>query len=312
LVVLLPVAACDGALNGEPNFDRGTLATNSADVSKDLPAVCKDQLTSSPGDVSDVTARNNCIYAEMGQIDEAYYEYRKSLHGLNDNGNAIGDVVGVGLSAAATAVTGASAKTVLSAINLGLGSTKTKIDEDILYSNSISLILTQMDADRADWKSRILAQMDDPAKNQSYTMYAAAIDLMSYYEAGTWDHALSSLNTQSSVNLNNCQAAVKNAETPGNASSNATSSTGCGPQQPALVTEVPADVQTIKAAQAAYVKSLALPADADKLDALAKAFGVPQGADEAVGIVEKLDAATTLDAAQQNSVTIKNATGKDI
>ena len=165
-----------------------------------------------------------------------------------------------------------------------------------------------MDADRADWKSRILAQINDPQKSSTYSMYQAATDLLSYYEAGTWDNALISLDTQTSSNLNNCQAAVKNAQT----TDNTGVSTQCGPQATQVVTQivtvVPQDVQTHREALAAYVKTLS---SAD-LDKLAGALGTTTGADALLGILDYLDNATTPDQVNTFASEINVLFGKDI
>jgi hypothetical protein len=307
-LVPMLLGGCSGAWNGEPNFQSAILLpatpSTSQAVQDAVPDVCKNLLNATPSGPVDAPARNGCIFAMMSLIDQSFYEYRKSVRGLVDTGNAATDIIGIGVSSAATLVPGATTKSILSAINTSLAGAKAKIDSDVLYSKSVSLILTQMDADRADWKSRILAQINDPLKSSAYTMYQASVDLLSYYQAGTWDHALTSLDTQASSNLNNCQAAVKSAQT----AATSPASGPCGPQQAQVVTVVSADLQKHREALAAYVKTLS----ATDLDKLAQAVGTPTGANALVGILLKISAATTAQQVDAIAAQIKSLFGKDI
>ena len=306
LIVVLTamlLCGCAGAWSGEPSFNRGILLPDTPstprDVQNSVPNVCKGLLDTTPSDSVTARARNDCIFALMGTIDAAYYEYRKTVRGLADTGNAATDIVGIGISSAATLVPGATTKTILSAINTGLSGAKAKIDSDILYSKSITLIVTQMDADRDDWKSRIFTQINDPAKSGNYGMYQAATDLLSYYEAGTWDHALTSLDAQASSNLSNCRAAVKSAQTTSSASA-----TSCGPQ---LVTAVASGIQVHREALAAYVKGLS----SQDQSKLAKSLNLP-GQNPLVEILQSVAAATTADQVDAIAAKIKELFGKDI
>jgi len=312
------LTACNGALHGEPNFEQVSLIPSlSQSATPVTPKICDSLLNATSEDSSytgsdaDVNNRNACIFTEMAQIDYYYFEYRKSLRSLIDDGFAFGDVVGVGLSTAATAVGGASAKTILSAINVGLGTTKTKIDSDILYSNSINLVLTQMDTDRADWKSRILAQINNPTDDKTYTMYQAADDLLSYYEAGTLDHALSSLTTQTSANLTGCQAAVKSEQTSKALDASPTTTTSgastCLPQQQGPGSLVPTDLNDEQNSLKGYVSGLSL----DQLKALGTKLNIPPPAYDPKGalllgdINQYIDSATTIDEINALSASIK-------
>src|SRR5215469_13607815 len=224
LAALSALVGCTDVWHGEPDFQAGILMPGSAatpkQVEDSVPTTCGTLLNAAPSDTVPVTERNACIYAMMTVIDRAYYEYRKDLHRAVDVGHAAADIIGIGLGSAGALVGGATTKSILAAISAGVAGARGKIDADILYSKSITLIITQMDADRADWKSRIIAQLSDIAKSPGYTMYQAATDLLAYYEAGTWDHALVSLDAHASANLANCQAAVKGAQVAGSVNPN--------------------------------------------------------------------------------------------
>jgi hypothetical protein len=54
-----------------------------------------------------------------------------------------------------------------------------------------------------------VAAITTPAPPHPYTLYAASLDLMQYYEAGTWNHALVALQNRTGQQLTNCRAQVK-------------------------------------------------------------------------------------------------------
>jgi len=308
LLALPALFGCTNVWRGEPDFQAGILMPGSAatpqPIENSVPTTCGNLLNAAPGGPTSIGDRNSCIYAMMSIIDHAYYEYRKDLHRTVDVGHATADIIGIGLGSAGALVPGATTKSILAAISAGVAGARGKIDADILYSNSITLIITQMDADRADWKSRIIAQMSDNTKS-TYTMYQAATDLLAYYEAGTWDHALVSLDTHAGANLSNCQAAVKSAQIAGSVNPDI----ACGPAP--VVTPVAQDVQAHRAALAAFIKGLSV-SDRRKL---ANAMSIPaQPTDPGVlrGLLLSISAATTADQTNAIAAEIKTLFGKDI
>ena len=152
-----------------------------------------------PGKVR-VTA---CVYALKGYIDNEYREYRITLHHLADNGNALADITVLGLNTAGTVVGGAAIKAILHAVAAGVGGSKTIINEDILYKRTIITILNQMDADRDKQFAVMLKEMKGTGV---YTIGQARDDLLLYFEAGTFDHGISSLEAVAAANKEDCKA----------------------------------------------------------------------------------------------------------
>src|SRR5439155_11178837 len=161
-----------------------------------LPQDCDFEIPD-PGKVR-VTA---CVYALKGYIDNEYREYRITLHHLADNGNALADITVLGLNTAGTVVGGAAIKAILHAVAAGVGGSKTIINEDILYKRTIITILNQMDADRDKQFGVMLKEM----KGRDYTIGQARDDLLLYFEAGTFDHGVSSLEAVAAANKEDCK-----------------------------------------------------------------------------------------------------------
>jgi hypothetical protein len=230
LALIILLGGCSGVFKGRPTFDTGLLVPASP-TSADVPATCKALLAADPTAQETVIARNNCVYSFLAMIDQAYYQYQTALFGSVNTGNAASDIVSLGLTSAATLAPGTTAKSILSAIATGINGAKGKIDADILYNKSVELILTQMDADRADWKSRILNQIKN---DEDYNIYAASADLLSYYQAGTWTHAVLALQAKAGALLTSCQQNVKDQQL-----NTGQVSLGCQPQSNALMTPPP-------------------------------------------------------------------------
>lgn len=232
MAMLLVLTSCNGVFQGGPTFNTGLLVPISP-PSADIPSTCKVLLNGDPTAQETVIERNNCVYFFMAMIDQAYYKYQASLFQAVNSGNAASDIVSLGLTSAATLAGGATAKSILSAIATGVNGAKGKIDADVLYNKSVELILTQMDADRADWKSRILNQIKN---DNDYNIYAASADLLSYYQAGTWTHAVLALQAKAGTLLTSCQQNVKDQQL-----NTGQLSPGCQPQPitPAVVLPAP-------------------------------------------------------------------------
>lgn len=238
LIVLVPsllvLAACtreqfQSLRNGQPNFNTALLlpsvsgkpieSRNASTLQPALPAELSqlsgiDTLTTDcPGQASsDQATINTCIYALKRIIDDAYREYRITLHSLASGGNAALDIAGLAFSTAATASPANAAKTLLAALATSALGLKTALNEDLLYKQAIETVLNQMDSDRDKQFAIMLSQMNAGLQlgGPTYTMGAAKDDLLSYFEAGTFDHGLTSLQVTAAANRANCQAQLDN------------------------------------------------------------------------------------------------------
>jgi len=181
-----------------------------------------------PADPTYMVARNNCIDEFIGAIDYQYDLYKEEVFKLANGVNASSDALGTILSAGAAAAGGSTGQ-ILSGITAGIGTLKGNLNQDILYNQTITAIIAKMDADRADRLTVILQEMHAPAPGATtppYTMYAASIDLLGYFEASTVHHAIVDLQSTAGAKAVNCQAAVNNLKTTGTMS-------GAGPGAPA-------------------------------------------------------------------------------
>lgn len=203
-----------------------------------------------------LTARNNCIEEFLGAIDFQYNIYKEDVFKLANGLNASADTAGPIISAAAAGVGGSTGQ-ILSGIASGLGTLKGAISQDVLYNQTIVAIIAAMDADRADALKTILQQMNPPptpsappaappkalaagapavpapAAPVPYTMYAASVDLLAYFEAGTVHHAIVGLQSTSGAKAVSCQAAVKNIKTTGSAAKTPSGTNTAGANQAA-------------------------------------------------------------------------------
>jgi len=231
LLLLFGLANCGGTGQGAPLFDSNLLLPRPTTISAAgpngvvsqttyaqtattdgsaittvyLPKSCQD--TSSP---MTKTTRNDCIYALKAIIDDKYRNYRLGLHHLVNGGNTAADVTGIGLGLAGTITPGQAAKTLLAAIGTAVAGAKTTIDADFLYKQSIEMVINQMDADRDAQFAVMVTEMNGDI--DTYGFNEAMDDLLKYYSYGTWDHAITSLQTATAAKANACEAALTNAK----------------------------------------------------------------------------------------------------
>lgn len=219
LLLLLAGCGYQQLQQGEPNFNTAILlpgytsqqwnALSARDVAKlqlvpvDLPAVCN----ANPA-TTDKTVVSACVYAVVAIIDDQYREYRITLHHLVDNGNAAADITVLGLTTAATGPIGATTAKVLTGVAAFVTGSKSVINQDLLVRKAIEDIIHQMDTDRATR----LTNINNAVGGAGYTLAQAKDDLLLYFAAGTWDSALTSIETTLATNQTNCQAQADQAK----------------------------------------------------------------------------------------------------
>jgi len=181
-----------------------------------LPSECadpKDQDANNSGNDADEKTKKHtkdCVYALKAIIDDHYREYRITLHHFADGGDAVFDITTLGLNTAGAVTPAAAAKTVLAAMAAAVGSTKTILNQDLLYKQTIEILINQMDADRDRQFTVMLKEMDDD--KSTYSMGQAKDDLLLYFAAGTWDHAIAALQASTAANQANCKRQLNKAK----------------------------------------------------------------------------------------------------
>lgn len=149
-----------------------------------------------------------CTIAMKQLIDIRWAHFSDAVHGSIGAGSAILDTMTLGLNAAG-ALTPGDTTQILSAVATGFSGFKTTINEDILYKNSVHMILQQMEKDRALRATIILIKLK---KNAYQSMMEAASDLYAYNRAGTWTNALVAMQADSGNKLSECKAQLRQTE----------------------------------------------------------------------------------------------------
>ena len=160
-----------------------------------------------------------CVDAMHGLIDARWHRFEHELSAALSTSNFAADVSVLGLTTAATLASVDSAK-ILSAIAAGVTGTRKSWDEDVLYSYSIQQILLQMRTDRALADAQIQARLARGGKPYD-NIYEATNDLYNYDIAGSWEHAMSSLQLNVAATTAACQARLRNQQMASAAGANA-------------------------------------------------------------------------------------------
>jgi hypothetical protein len=149
-----------------------------------------------------------CVYAMHNLIDVRWHRFEHEVSATLSTSNFLADVSVLGLTTASTLASVDSAK-ILSAIAAGVTGARKSWDEDILYSYSIQEILQQMRTDRALADTQIQARLA-PTGRPYDNIDEAANDLFNYDVAGSWEHAMSSLQLSVAATTAACQARLRN------------------------------------------------------------------------------------------------------
>jgi hypothetical protein len=127
--------------------------------------------------------RNSIVLSSMALMDIRYTKFEKSLTRERQQAPFVATLASIGLSGAGTIVADAATKTVLAAVDTALKGTREAYDKEILASQTISFIQTQMRTNRNEVRARIVLQLATPI--EAYPLELAILDLEDYYAAGT-------------------------------------------------------------------------------------------------------------------------------
>jgi len=176
LPALLATAGCDhgatplsgientlfGTIAGQPDFDETTLKVPElyAAVNKSgqpifpLCQLADPKYQDAAGKIPD------CVYSVMDKVDTVYGDYESDVYLAANGTNLLADLSVLGLSAASTVAGSKSTKTTFSAIITAVTGTKTALDTDILYKNSITNVINTMRTERSKQKAIILGRLN--------------------------------------------------------------------------------------------------------------------------------------------------------
>jgi hypothetical protein len=135
-------------------------------------------------------------------IDIQYDEYKKSFRQVVNDSDLAADIIILGLGTAGALAPANTTKSILAGTAAAVTGAKAAVSADVLYNASIMMVINQMDTDRQNERCIIQMRLNNPvppavAPMKTYSMQEASNDLIQYYEAGTFTHALQSLQAKS-------------------------------------------------------------------------------------------------------------------
>lgn len=141
--------------------------------------------------IRDEPARNKFVTAKMFIIDRNYNLYETNLAKENEFANFFGSLSSLGVSTAAATIPAGQTTKVLAAVVTGITGAKTAFDRDVLLTQTIQTVQSQMRTDRANQAKVLISRM--ACELDRYPLYMALTDLEAYRQAGTFESALSGL-----------------------------------------------------------------------------------------------------------------------
>lgn len=189
-------------------LDRNYPADASAQYDDFIPGPCPKDDTAAAA-MTNAAQINACVYAMLQLIDVKWVHFQDALLASSSTSNFAADTALLGLGAAGSFAAGTTTQ-ILHAISAGVTGLRSSFNQDILYSQTITTILLQMEADRTAERAIIMAKLTGKAADGSdldtspYTnMYQAANDLFFYARAGSWTHSLLSIQKSAATSKGN-------------------------------------------------------------------------------------------------------------
>lgn len=136
-------------------------------------------------------ARDRIVTGRIALIDLNYNQFVSQATSNKQFWDTAVDIALLGASLAGTAAGGEGAKTVLSAAAAGLAGSKTAIDKNFFYEQTVPVLVASMNAQR---KVALIPLMDGIGQDVAqYPLTRALSDLNNYYFAGTFLGALQAI-----------------------------------------------------------------------------------------------------------------------
>jgi hypothetical protein len=129
-----------------------------------------------------------CYWRTKALIDYRYQVYKTNLLHAVNSGTFLGDFISLGLDTAGAITPGATAAKLFSALAGAATSTKSLVSQDILYKQTITILISEMDSDRAEESEKI-----EKGLTAKPSLEEVIAELEEYYETGTFQHALVTL-----------------------------------------------------------------------------------------------------------------------
>jgi len=139
--------------------------------------------------------RDKFITGRLVMVDLRYIQFIRGLTRDRALLDSSSDIAIMSLNLAGTAVGGAAAKTILSAVSAGISGGKVTLDRDFFYEKTVPALVASMNAQRAQARIPIIRGLQQDI--DSYPFHTAVVDVQSYYEAGTFVGALAAIQADS-------------------------------------------------------------------------------------------------------------------
>jgi hypothetical protein len=196
LVVVAIVLGVTGCAARRPGFPRQSFDEDkqirTLEGIFDEPTLLRDYYDASKTPIgAEREARDRIVTGRIALIDLNYNQFVSQTTTNKQFWDTAVDIALLGASIAGTAAGGEGAKTVLAAAAAGLAGTKTSIDKNFFYEQTVPVLVSQMNAQR----KVALIPLHDGTKLDvvQYPLTQALTDLNNYYFAGTFVGALQAI-----------------------------------------------------------------------------------------------------------------------
>jgi hypothetical protein len=179
--------------------------------------------TAGAANVTNSAQINQCVYQMLQPIDVKWVHFQDRLLGSSSTSNCAADTTLLGLGGAGSFVAGTTTQ-ILHAVSAGVTGLRSSFNQDILYSQTITTILLQMEADRTAMCNIVMAKLTGKAAKAAdgsaldtspyVNMYQAANDMFLYARAGSWTHALLSIQKSAANSKGNTPSRSGSSGTP--------------------------------------------------------------------------------------------------
>jgi hypothetical protein len=132
-------------------------------------------------------------------MDLRYSEFIDDISVENKTKATTADFMLIGLGLAGTAVGGAGAKTIFSALSTAVAAANTSIDKNYFYEKTLPALVSKMNADRKEQQLLMIQRLASCKKGIDYSWFEAVHDLNDYYSAGTLLGAIASVSKDAGV-----------------------------------------------------------------------------------------------------------------
>jgi hypothetical protein len=135
--------------------------------------------------------RNKFITGRLVLINLNYYKWLRNVTADKQLLDSASDILVLSLNLAGAAVGSTEAKTILAAVSAGVAGSKTVVDKYYFYEKTVPALAATMNAQRKQALITLIKGLD--MDQQHYSFEQALADLNDYYQAGTFQGAINTI-----------------------------------------------------------------------------------------------------------------------